>query len=96
MPKRKTSEDYRKEYSNLLEKTKALEVRIKERVLELCKTYPEAPTGDISTGRDILIFLEDGGYLNMFKYIDIIGRIEKYNAERSGVVQTKIEYPDEK
>jgi len=96
MPKRKTSKDYRKEYSNLLEKTKALEVRIKVRVLELCKEYPEAPTGEISTGKDISIFLEDSGYLSVSKYIDIIGRFEKYNADRSGVVQTKIEYLDEK
>lgn len=39
--KRKTAEDYRKEHQDLLDKTSALETRIADRLLELCRMHPE-------------------------------------------------------
>lgn len=42
MSKRKTAKDYRKEHQDLLDKTSALETRIANRLLELCRQHPDA------------------------------------------------------
>lgn len=51
---RKTSTIYRKEYQDLLDKTKVLESRIRNRLKEMCKKFPNAIIGHTTTNEPSL------------------------------------------
>jgi len=75
---RKTAIDYGKEYAGLIEKTEALEARIKARAEALCKANPKAPIGMGAVGREF----EKFGKLTTLRYIAIIMNIEKHLADQ--------------
>ena len=85
MALRKTSKDYRKEYGNAKAKLSAVEARIKDRAINLCKQFPEAPIGMGAVGREIDKPLFEN--CSTETYLDIIRNIEKYNEKNSPVVQ---------
>lgn len=88
---RKTSKEYRKEYQDLLDKTKVLEGRIKKRALDMCKKFPDVPIcGGSTISKDILTACEQSTHA----YIDVIRDIEEHNEKQSGYVQTSM-YEDE-
>ena len=105
MGKRKTAADYRKEYRNLQEKTNALEARIKSRAWDLVKQYPDVPydtfNNEVVTVKIVLNinhFNTKDAYISFgltSEALEIIEKIEKYNAEQSGIKQTIIYYPDD-
>ena len=70
---RKSGKELRKEYQNLLDKTKALESRIKDRAEVLMIQYPDVLIGEITTAKDFL----DVWDLNHIDTINCIGFIEK-------------------
>ena len=54
MKSRKSGKELRKEYQGLLDKTSALETRIRNRTKTLLKQYPNVLVGEIVTAKDIL------------------------------------------
>ena len=84
---RKTAKDYSKEYTTLLEKTIALQARIKNRAEELCKKFPNAPIGWGATGRELEKSFK---HLSTREYLDIIRTIELYNEEKANIKQGKL------
>ena len=70
---RKSGKEIRKEYQTLLDKTKALESRIKERAEVLMTKYPNVLIGEITTAGDFI----KGWDLNDIPAINCIGFIEK-------------------
>ena len=96
---RKTGIIYSKEYQDLVDKTKALEVRIKKRALELCNKFPDVDFDVIQEDNNIIksntnriINVHDGNdfSLNTDLYIRIISGIEVHNEKQSGYVQTSM------
>lgn len=86
--RRKTSKDYRKEYIDLLQKQKALEARIRNRAIEMCKAQPTAPIGRGAVGREI----EKPQFQNASTeaYLDIITMIEEHNERHAKIKQGKL------
>ena len=70
---RKSGKELRKEYQGLLDKTKALESRIKNRAEVLMTQYPNVLIGEIITAGDFI----KGWDLNNIDAIYCIGFIEK-------------------
>ena len=70
---RKSGKELRKEYQGLLDKTKALESRIKNRAEVLMTQYPNVLIGEIITAGDFI----KGWDLNDIDAIYCIGFIEK-------------------
>jgi hypothetical protein len=82
---RKTAKDYRKDYADLLIKTKGLEAKVKARAEELCNANPTLPIGSGAVAREI-----DKFKLNTFGYICVIEHIEKYLADQHPHQQQKL------
>jgi len=94
---RKTVKEYRKEYQDLQNKVKALNMRISDRLLELCKQNPEASvTRHADDGT--IIKASSIGYKNYIIGITIdvqlkyIEAIEKYLEEQQPYKQATIEF----
>jgi hypothetical protein len=70
------SNEFRNEYNYLLLKLRQLNAAISNRALELCKTYPNAPIGEITFARD----LSEKTIIDMTvdTQLIMIERIEKY------------------
>lgn len=95
--KRKSAKDYRNEYQDLLDKTKALESRIKKRALDLCKKFPDIlinPNNNNIVTKRFYDIYKDGENVQIEIYLKVIQDIEEYNAKQSGYVQTSM-YEDE-
>lgn len=89
MEKRKSGKDLRKEYNNLLDKTKALESRIKDRAEQLMTQYPNVLIGEITTAKD---FLEnwDITLTDTIGCIKIIEKIEDHIIKQHPYQQKKM------
>jgi hypothetical protein len=85
---RKTAKDYRKEYKEVTNQVTALESRIRARLEFLCITYPNVPTGAITTAKDI----EESGIhkLNIDGVLMYIERIETELAKKDKHTQTEL------
>ena len=77
MAKRLTAQDYTDKYADLLQKTVAMQARIKARAEELCKLHPTVPIGRGAVGREI-----DKMNYSVLEYIEVIRYIEKYLADQ--------------
>lgn len=85
---RKTGIVLRKEYTGLLDKTKALEARIRDRAEVLMTQYPDVMVGEITTAKEFL----DNWDLNDTEIdgcIKIIERIEQHIADQHPHQQKK-------
>jgi hypothetical protein len=95
----KTSQNYKNEYNNLLEKENALKVRIANRLLKLCKQFPQAPIDFVDFKIHTIIFarsINNINYINdwipihkQFLYIELI---EQYIADQQKIKQLEINF----
>lgn len=83
--KRKSGNDYLKEYNELNAKLNSLHAKTCDRLLELIKIYPNAPIIKCFNVINIKS-------LKTFDAARYIISIEKYAEEQSGHVQTKIDF----
>lgn len=85
MSERKSAQDYKHDLESLLSKTEKLRQVIGERLLGLCKQYPDAP---VQTLGDTIIKAKSIGSdryisgVDVDKQIVMIGRIEKWLDEQ--------------
>jgi len=87
--RRKTGNDYRKEYKELDERMKALDAYVRNRVLELVRIHPTAPISSDATGKHMnKKWLAS---LPTSTVIYIIQKIEKWSAEREISTQLTID-----
>ena len=88
MKNRKSAKDLRKEHKSLLDKTKVLETRIVNRLLELSKQHPNAIVGYKADGDMTSLKAKSLNNLNYINTLDInailtyIESIEKYLANQ--------------
>lgn len=93
--KRKSAEDYSKEYATLQDRIVTLDIRISNRLSELVKNFPDAviaQNGDTSIKAKTLSDSKYVASLDVFKRIDFIKAIEDWNLQQQGIVQTTIEF----
>lgn len=77
---RKTANDHLKDYNNLLDKTKALDIRIRKRLMFLIEKHPDAPVSYKDNELTIIkantinseYFLNNLTIPETIKYIEII------------------------
>jgi hypothetical protein len=83
--RRKTSEDYRREWNEIQQNTISLKSHVRARLKELIKKYPEMPMPEI---------LHNGWIVGMSTYgmIGCIEKIEKWSAEQQPVIQKEIDW----
>lgn len=89
---RKTGQDYRREYDELKQSEKSLDVHVTERLVELGTIHPDAiitTMGDTEIKATCLTkqWVES---LKIDERIEIINTIEKWSAEKEKVIQLKI------
>jgi len=86
---RKTGIVLRKEYTGLLDKTKALEARIKDRANELMTKHPDVLIGEITTAGEFLNGwnLKD---IDADKCLGFIEKIEQHLADQHPHQQKKM------
>jgi len=96
MANRKSAQDLRKDYQELLDKTIAFEIRIRNRLKELIKNYPDVPVARKADADRTIIkanSLNNDYYLNgmsihiTLQYIEII---ETYLAKQHPHQQGKL------
>lgn len=94
MEKRKLAKDYRREYQDLLDKTKALESRIRNRLKQMCKNHPNAILGTTTNPKVPFLAKNYPEKLimnaNIFTIIKLIEKIEYYNEKQNSCVQTSM------
>lgn len=96
MSKRKTANDYRKEFNDLTQKRNALKKRIINRASELKNAFPDAVIGRnfISfTPKEYTatMFWGDHNNIRVDDALYLIERIEEYNKQKAKHIQKKIE-----
>ena len=86
---RKSGKELRKEYQNLLDNTKALESRIKDRAEVLMTKYPDVLIGEITTAGEFLNHwdLDD---IDAIKCVGFIEKIEHHIAKQHPHQQKKM------
>jgi len=90
--KRRTGNDYLKEYNELTNKAKSLTAKICNRFIELVEIYPDAIVEYID-GVPIqakTFSIKYVPYMNMETVCTFIMNIEAYSEQQSGHVQTKM------
>lgn len=91
--KRKTGNDYLKEFNELNAKTNSVVIKIRSRVLELAKIYPDAVVeyrGGIPIPAISLTSACMQHWMDVETACTYIIKIEEYAEEQSGHVQTKM------
>jgi hypothetical protein len=99
---RKSGKDLKAEFEDLIVKKTALENKITNRLIELCRTNPEAIVNEFQ-GEDGKILIKAKSYTNNYiknyftheERIDLIIAIEKWLADQHPHKQTTIEFPEE-
>lgn len=86
---RKSGKELRKEYQNLLDNTKALESRIRNRAEALMTQYPDVIIGKIITAKE---FLDSWNVKNIdaIKCVGFIEKIEDHIAKQHPHQQKKM------
>lgn len=86
---RKSGKELRKEHQGLLDKTKALEARIRDRAEVLMTQYPDVMVGEITTAKEFL----DGWGIDRVKIdscLNFINKIEQHIADQHPHQQKKM------
>lgn len=99
---RKSGKDLKAEYEDLIAKKTALENKITNRLIELCRTNPEAIINEFH-GEDGKILIKaksyNESYINFYltyeERVNTIIAIEKWLADQHPHKQTTIEFPEE-
>jgi len=79
--KRKTAEEYKAEYSVIIDKKQIIEQQIKNRAIQLCKKFPDIEVTGNLNAKDFKEVHESNSnnFISIQNYINIIETIEKHN-----------------